>query len=209
MRIVQAIQSNTVPTQIIKQLVKDDPSQESCCEEPEEVEKLACGEKACVNNDDCADNLICVTTDDEDNSGNPVKYCANKTTKKLVKTIQVKKAVVRSQKTNPLTSRLMNPPKNQLMSQLTSLPKSQLVRSLQMTKKIKELSQRLIVMRVAKPMLTVATLATFVTTGNVVSMSIQPTLSANCPMVKLSSFDQSKCQLKVALLIGSTMLKPA
>ncbi len=59
-----------------KEACQDDPSQESCCEEPEEVEKLACGEKACTSDADCADNLICVTTEDEDSAGNPVKYCA-------------------------------------------------------------------------------------------------------------------------------------
>jgi len=45
--------------------------------EPDAPEKLACGDKNCVNSDDCESGYVCISTSETDTDGNIVKYCAN------------------------------------------------------------------------------------------------------------------------------------
>lgn len=45
--------------------------------EPDIPEKLACGEKNCVSNDDCESGYVCISTSETDDDGNLIKYCAD------------------------------------------------------------------------------------------------------------------------------------
>lgn len=57
----------------------DSPSVASCCTAPTITvtpEPIACGDSDCEEDSDCASGLVCLTTDELDDEGVEIKYCA-------------------------------------------------------------------------------------------------------------------------------------